>query len=77
LCTKQEYYTSLDATDRIDATILKARAAKQITRKLLSWDRKGYGKEIQRRELSEGTEGPLTGDVTLYDLCVTDGKDNL
>jgi hypothetical protein len=76
-CSKQEYYKLLDATDRIDNVIRKARAAEQITRKLLSWDRKSYGKEIQRRELSEGTEGPLTEDVTLYDLCVIGREDNL
>jgi hypothetical protein len=76
-CSKQEYYKSLDATDRIDHVMLKARAAKQIIRKLLSWDRKGYGKEIQRREMGEAVEGPFAENIALYDLCVIDREDDL
>jgi hypothetical protein len=67
LCGWTIYYHEPEPLDRRHVRDLEAKVAKQVTRKLLGWDRKGYEKELQKRETAN--EGfAETG--TLYDLWV-------
>jgi hypothetical protein len=67
LCGWTIYYRKPEPLDRRHVGDLKTKVAKQVTRKLLGWDRKGYEKELQRRE--RANEGfAETG--TLYDLWI-------
>lgn len=59
-----QYETPIDRLDQMSIEKLEEKKAKQLTGKI-GWDRKGYGREIHRRQKTESAESGFMIDTTL------------